>query len=138
MKIVQRLEGLPYIKKDGEIKKIYFRKTVTNSKVKYDFVEFNMTEEEYLSKFNLTKENLKKDMEKELIAVKYMGEKTDVTEEEAKNYYDKNKDEFLPIISFESKTSSFGDFNIINPNNFFTGLIKDLRLLVLWIINNSQ
>ena len=61
---------------------------------------------------------------------------------DATNYFAnkirKNKDEFLPIIGFESKTSSFGDFNIINPNNFFTGLIKDLRVLVLWMINNSQ
>ncbi|MBQ3420447.1 MAG: peptidylprolyl isomerase [Romboutsia sp.] len=57
--------------------------------------EFGMTEEEYLSKFGLTKDKIKKDLEKELIAVKYMGEKTDVTEEEAKNYYDKNQDEFL-------------------------------------------
>ena len=57
--------------------------------------EFGMTEEEYLLKFDLTKDELKKDLEKELIAVKYMGEQTDVTEEEAKNYYDKNKDEFL-------------------------------------------
>ena len=57
--------------------------------------EFGMTEEEYLLEFNLTKDKIKKDLEKELIAVKYMGEKTDVTEEEAKNYYDKNQDEFL-------------------------------------------
>ena len=74
---------------DEEVEEEY--KTIMSSTTS----EFNMTEEEYLSKFNLTKENLKKDMEKELIAVKYMGEKTKVTEEEAKNYYDKNKDEFL-------------------------------------------
>ena len=57
--------------------------------------DFSMDEEEYLKKFKLTKEELKEELKKELIAVKYMGEVTDVTEEEAKNYYDKNKDEFI-------------------------------------------
>ena len=58
---------------------------------------FGMTEDEYLKEFGLTKDYIKKDLEKELIAVKYMGEVTDVSEEEAKNYYDKNKDEFFEV-----------------------------------------
>ena len=58
---------------------------------------FGMTEDEYLKEFGLTKDYIKKDLEKELIAVKYMGEMTNVSEEEAKNYYDKNKDEFLEV-----------------------------------------
>ena len=39
---------------------------------------------------------------------------------------------------FECRTISFGDFNVINPSNFFTGTVKDLRLLTLWMLNNSQ
>lgn len=58
---------------------------------------FGMTEDEYLKEFDLTEDYIKKDLEKELIAVKYMGKVTDVTEEEAKNYYDKNKDEFFEV-----------------------------------------
>lgn len=61
--------------------------------------QFKMSEEEYLNKFNMTKEELEKDAEKELIATKYMKEYTDVSEEEAKNYYDKNKDEFIETSS---------------------------------------
>ena len=30
--------GLPYIEKDGHIKKIYYRKSITNNKIKYDSV----------------------------------------------------------------------------------------------------
>lgn len=51
----------------------------------------------------------------------------------------KRKNEnFLPIIGFETRTDPFGDFNIINSNNFFTGIVKDLKLLVLWILNNPN
>lgn len=57
--------------------------------------QLGMDEQAYLNEFGVTKDFIKKDLEKELIAVKYMGEYTDVTEEEAKNYYDKNKDEFV-------------------------------------------
>ncbi|MGL5328468.1 MAG: peptidylprolyl isomerase [Peptostreptococcaceae bacterium] len=57
--------------------------------------EFQMSEDDYLKQFNVTKEYLSKDVEKEIIAIKYMKEFTDVTEEEAKNYYNKNKDEFI-------------------------------------------
>ncbi|MGL5694173.1 MAG: peptidylprolyl isomerase [Peptostreptococcaceae bacterium] len=57
--------------------------------------QFEMSEEDYLKKFNMTKEYLEKDVEKEVIAVKYLEKFTDVTEDEAKKYYDKNKDEFI-------------------------------------------
>lgn len=65
-----------------------------------------------------------------------------LTKWDATNYFSnkmrKNEDDFLPIVGFECKTSTFGDFNIINPSNFFTGAIKDLRLLALWMLNNTQ
>ncbi|EKY26268.1 CehA/McbA family metallohydrolase [Clostridium celatum] len=60
----------------------------------------------------------------------------------ATNYYankiKKNKESFLPIVGFECKTVSYGDLNIINPLNFFSGTVKDIRLLTLWMLNNSN
>ena len=65
-----------------------------------------------------------------------------LTKWDATNYFSnkmrKNEDDFLPIVGFECKTVPFGDFNIINPSTFFTGAIKDLRLLALWMLNNNQ
>ena len=50
-----KTEGLPYIKKDGEIKKIYYRKTVTNNKVKFDsFCEINNELVKYDSRTGIT------------------------------------------------------------------------------------
>ena len=53
------------------------------------------------------------------------------------NKFKKAHDDFLPIVGFECKTESFGDFNVINSKNFFTGIVRDLRLLTLWMLNNS-
>ncbi|MGL5150455.1 MAG: CehA/McbA family metallohydrolase [Clostridium sp.] len=50
----------------------------------------------------------------------------------------KRNDNFLPLIGFETKTHPYGDFNIINSNSFFTGVVKDLKLLVLWMLNNPD
>lgn len=52
--------------------------------------------------------------------------------------YAKKHEDFLPLIGFESKTAPYGDFNIINSNNFFTGVVNDLKLLVLWMLNNPD
>lgn len=52
--------------------------------------------------------------------------------------YAKKHDDFLPMIGFESKTAPYGDFNIINSTNFFTGVVNDLKLLVLWMLNNPD
>lgn len=52
--------------------------------------------------------------------------------------YNKKHENFLPVIGFESKTSSFGDMNIINPNNFFTGNVSNIQLLILWMLNNPN
>ena len=43
------------------------------------------------------KEDIEKELEKELIAVEYIGQASEVTEKEAENYYNKNKDEFLRV-----------------------------------------
>lgn len=59
--------------------------------------QFALSEEDYLKQFKLTKEDVRKDVEKEVIAMKYMKKASEVSEKEAKNYYDKNKDEFLKV-----------------------------------------
>ena len=58
---------------------------------------FNITEDELINKCNIPKEDIEKELEKELIATKYIGEASKVTEKEAENYYNKNKDEFLKV-----------------------------------------
>ncbi|MGG7177083.1 CehA/McbA family metallohydrolase [Clostridium paraputrificum] len=52
--------------------------------------------------------------------------------------FKKKNDNFLPIIGFETRTSPYGDFNIINSNTFFTGVLKELNLLILWMLNNPD
>lgn len=65
-----------------------------------------------------------------------------LTRWDATNYYAnkirRSKDDFLPLVGFECRTFPYGDFNIINPSSYFTGGIKDLRLLTLWMLNNHQ
>ena len=55
------------------------------------------TEKDFLSQSKISKEELEKELEKELIATKYMTQASKVSDKEAKNYYDKNKDEFLKV-----------------------------------------
>lgn len=52
--------------------------------------------------------------------------------------YNKKHENFLALIGFESKTSSFGDINIINPYRFFTGTVNNMQILVLWMLNNPN
>ena len=59
--------------------------------------QFGITEEDFIKNFKVSKEYIQKDLEKELIAMKYMEKASEVTDKEAKNYYDKNKDEFLKV-----------------------------------------
>lgn len=50
----------------------------------------------------------------------------------------KNSKFFLPIRGFETKTSLFGNFNIINSGTFFTGVIHNFKALILWMLNNTD
>lgn len=52
--------------------------------------------------------------------------------------YNKKHENFLAVIGFESKTNPFGDINVINPNRFFTGVVDNMQLLVLWMLNNPN
>ena len=78
---------------------------VTNKEVNEDYTstmssiesKFNLTEKEFLNKFNLTKEYIKANLKKELIAKKYLEENSQVSEKEAKNYYNKNKEDFFKV-----------------------------------------
>lgn len=78
----------------------------------------------------------------DFLANKTIVKERSFTKWEATNYFSnkirKNEEDFLPIVGFECRSISFGDFNVINPSNFFTGTVKDLRLLTLWMLNNSQ
>ena len=58
---------------------------------------YNITEDDLINKCNISKEDIKKELEKELIAVEYIGGASEVTEEEAEKYYNNNKDEFLKV-----------------------------------------
>ncbi|MCH1969945.1 peptidylprolyl isomerase [Romboutsia hominis] len=59
--------------------------------------QFGISEEEYINKFGISKKDSEKDLEKEIIATKYIKKASEVSDKEAKNYYDKNKDEFLKV-----------------------------------------
>ncbi|GAB6169755.1 hypothetical protein JCM1393_22150 [Clostridium carnis] len=52
--------------------------------------------------------------------------------------FKKKYEEFLPLVGFECKTTSYGDLNILNSSTFFTGVVKDLKLLALWMLNNPD
>ena len=58
---------------------------------------FNLTEEEFLKKFDLTEDYIKTSLKKEMIATTYLQENSEVSETEAKNYYNNNKEEFFQI-----------------------------------------
>lgn len=77
--------------KDSEIEKNY--KTTMESVAK----EFNMSEEEFLNKFKITKGEVEEHVKKELIGNKYLENYSNVDDEEAKNYYDNNKDKYLQV-----------------------------------------
>lgn len=58
---------------------------------------YGITEDDLINKFKIPKETIKKNLEKELIATAYLGEASEVSDKEAENYYNKNKDEFLKV-----------------------------------------
>lgn len=52
--------------------------------------------------------------------------------------YNKKHENFLALVGFESKTNPFGDINVVNSNRYFTGIVNNLQLLVLWMLNNPN
>lgn len=59
--------------------------------------KFSMSEEEFLEAFNFTKKLIKSEVKKEAIATKYLAKASEVKEDEAKNYYDRNKEQFAQV-----------------------------------------
>lgn len=58
---------------------------------------FGMDEENFLKEFGLTKEEIKKSVEKEAIAAKYIDEESKVTDKEVEEYFNKNKKDLNEI-----------------------------------------
>lgn len=58
---------------------------------------FGLSEDDFIKKFGTSKDYIKKDLEKELIATTYIGKASEVSQKEMQNYYNKNKDEFLKV-----------------------------------------
>lgn len=52
--------------------------------------------------------------------------------------YNKKNDDFVAILGFETRSYPWGDLNIVNTENFFTGVIKDIRILLLWLLLNKD
>ncbi|MBO3444880.1 peptidylprolyl isomerase [Clostridium sp. CCUG 7971] len=71
--------------------------------------QFGLDEQAYLKEFKMNKEDIEKDLEKELIATEYMAKETEVTDKEAQNYYNKNKDEFKKVKASHILIQNKGD-----------------------------
>ena len=70
---------------------------------------FNLTEDEFLKKFNLTKDYIKNSLKKEMIATEYLQNNSEVSETEAKNYYNNNKEDFFQISASHILISNYDD-----------------------------
>ncbi|CEN88653.1 peptidyl-prolyl cis-trans isomerase [[Clostridium] sordellii] len=58
---------------------------------------FGMDEDKFLKEFGLTKEEIKKSVEKEAIAAKYIDKESKVTDKEVEEYFNKNKKDLNEI-----------------------------------------
>lgn len=70
---------------------------------------YNLSEEAFLKKFGLTKEYVMKNLKKELIATSYLSANSEVSEKEAKNFYDKNKKDFFEVSASHILISNYDD-----------------------------
>lgn len=52
--------------------------------------------------------------------------------------YNKKHEDFVAMLGFETRSNPWGDFNIINSDKFFTGIVKDIRIFLLWILLNKD
>lgn len=52
--------------------------------------------------------------------------------------FSRKKENFVPLIGFETKTTPYGDINIINSKNFFIGDVSNIDLLIIWMLNNKD
>lgn len=70
---------------------------------------FNLTQDEFFDKFNLTEDFVKESLKKELIATKYLQENSEVDEKEAKNYYNNHKGDFFEVKASHILISNYDD-----------------------------
>lgn len=73
--------------------------------------QYNLTEEEYLKKFNLTEDKLKERIKKELMGAAYLEDYINVSDEEAQNYYEKNKDDYKQVRASHILISNYDSNN---------------------------
>ncbi len=73
--------------------------------------QYNLSEEEYFEKFNLTEEKLKQRIKKELMGAKYLEEYSNVSEDEARNYFEKNKNDYKQIRASHILISNYDSNN---------------------------
>lgn len=98
---INYMTNLEALYKAGKEAKI----TVTNDEVDSNYSKimssiessFNLTEDEFLKRFDLTKDYIKESLKKEMVATKYLQDNSEVSEKEAKNYYNNNKEDFFEI-----------------------------------------
>lgn len=98
MNYMTNLEALYKAGKDAKI-------TATDDEVENSYAtimssiesSFNLSEDEFLKRFDLTKDYIKESLKKEIIATKYLQDNSKVSEKEARNYYNNNKEDFFEI-----------------------------------------
>ena len=73
--------------------------------------QYNLSEEEYFKKFNLTEEKLKQRIKKELMGAKHLEEYSNVSEDEARNYFEKNKNDYKQIRASHILISNYDSNN---------------------------
>ena len=52
--------------------------------------------------------------------------------------FNKKNSDFVALLGFESNSSPWGHLNIINSTSFFTGSIKDINSLFLWLLTERN
>lgn len=52
--------------------------------------------------------------------------------------FSKRKENFIGLAGFEAKSTSLGDFVVMNSKTYFTGTIKNINFLLLWLLNNEN
>ena len=72
---------------------------------------FNLTQDEFLKKFDLSEDYIKTSLKKEMIATQYLIDNSEVSEKEAKNYYNKNKEDFLEVSASHILISNYDENN---------------------------
>lgn len=52
--------------------------------------------------------------------------------------FNKRNEDFIALHGFESTSSPWGDFNIINTKSYFTGTVTNLNALAFWLLQDEN